>query len=223
MRGILRAVFSRYAISAVMIILEVALMTYLFVSASGSAYIVVALSLAVSLFAFVNIVIKDTNPEYKITWVALILMLPPFGAIIYFIFYQRRMSGREIRLLRGVIGEMNSRDSRGANYRELRDESALAAGKAQAILSDDAVADIYTDTRSLYFGSGEELFDSLIADLRSAKQYIFLEYFIFALQNRGAKFFSKDILFFVGFFAFLGKHGNLHAHGRKRKGSNLYS
>ena len=161
-----------------MIILEVALMTYLFVSASGSAYIVVALSLAVSLFAFVNIVIKDTNPEYKITWVALILMLPPFGAIIYFIFYQRRMSGREIRLLRGVIGEMNSRDSRGANYRELRDESALAAGKAQAILSDDAVADIYTDTRSLYFPSGEELFDSLIADLRSAKQYIFLEYFI---------------------------------------------
>jgi len=161
-----------------MIVLEVALMTFLFVSASGSVYIVFAISALLSLCAFVNIVIKDTNPEYKITWVAIILMLPPFGAIIYFIFYQRRMSGREIRLLGGVIEEMNLRTVRGAGYYELCDVSTLAAGKAKAVLSDDNLADIYTDTRSLYFSSGEEFFEWLIDDLRTARKYIYLEYFI---------------------------------------------
>ena len=58
MRRFCRALFSRYAVSAIMIILEVALMSYLFISASDSVYIVIALSLLVSVFAFFNILIK---------------------------------------------------------------------------------------------------------------------------------------------------------------------
>lgn len=163
-----------------MIILEVALLTYLFISASSSIYIVIAVSLLVSLVAFINIVIKDTNPEYKITWVALILILPPFGAIIYFVFYQRRMSRRESKLLSGVIGEMSSRCERGERYSSLLERDSLAAGKARAILSDDSLSDIYTGTSSRYFPTGEEYFDALITDLLAAEKYIFLEYFIIA-------------------------------------------
>lgn len=178
MRRFCRALFSRYAVSAIMIILEVALMSYLFISASDSVYIVIALSLLVSVFAFFNILIKNTNPEYKISWVAIILLMPPFGAMLYFIFYQRRMSKREIRLISGVVSELNSRAVRGDVCPMLKEESPRAAGKAEAILSDDDVADLYRGTESKYFPSGEEYFESLISELEGARRYIFLEYFI---------------------------------------------
>ena len=177
MRRFCRAMFSRYAVSAIMIILEVALMSYLFVSASESLYIVIALSFSVSVFAFFNILIKDTNPEYKISWVAIILLMPPIGALLYFIFYQRRMSRREIRLIGGVVSEMNSRTDRGGEYSALAELSPRAAGRARAILSDDPVSDIYCG-ESEYFPSGEAYFESLISDLEEAERYIFLEYFI---------------------------------------------
>ena len=170
--------FSRYAISAIMIVLEVALMVYLFLSASKSIYVVIAISLMVSLVAFVSVINRDTNPEYKISWLAIILILPPFGAIIYILFYQRRMSRRETRLIRGVISEMKGHGVLDKDYVSLLGESASAAGKARAIMSDDAMADVYRGTSSRFFPSGEEYFDSLIDDLASAEKYIFLEYFI---------------------------------------------
>ncbi len=178
MRRICRVLFSRYAISAVMIVLEVALMVYLFLSASNSIYAVIAVSSLATAAAFISVINRNANPEYKVSWISIILILPPFGAIIYLLFYQRRMSKRETRLLRGVISEMKGHGVADGDYKALCAGSPLAAGKARAIMSDDVMAEVYRGTSSRFFSSGEEYFDSLIDDLESAERYIFLEYFI---------------------------------------------
>lgn len=161
-----------------MILFEIALLAYLSFTSATSIAIAYALSLFASAIAFLNIVVKDTTPEYKITWIVIILVLPPFGALIYALFYKRNMSRRESRLLRGAVNELIGHGEGDDAFRSLALLSLSASGKARAIMSDDIMAEVYCGTSSKYFSSGEEYFDSLISELASARKYIFLEYFI---------------------------------------------
>ena len=106
MKKICRVFFSRYAISAVLIVFQVLLAALFFVGAAAARYYIWAGVILVSLGAFLNLVNRDTNPEYKIPWSFIILVLPPVGAILYFCLYQRKLSHREISRLRHSVSEM---------------------------------------------------------------------------------------------------------------------
>ncbi len=178
LRKLCRVFFSRYAISALLIVAEVALMTYLLVSATTYFYVFLALSYVFGVATIVSLINKDTNPEYKVTWSVIILLLPVFGPVTYLLFYNRRMTRAESRLLRGSFCEMNNYRLSDEAFASLMEEDSLAGGKALSILREDALAEVYRNTSSEFFATGESYFESLLVDLASAKKYIFLEYFI---------------------------------------------
>lgn len=170
-------IFSRYSISALLILLEIFIIVY-FPLGRVTAYVAVALSFVVSIFAVVNLINKDANPEYKISWIVVILLLMPLGAALYFMFYTRRMSKCEARLMRGTIGELMEYDLGTEGYKNLENKSHLAAGKARAIMAEDVLADVYENTDSMYFSTGESFIEALVSNLEAAQEFIFLEYFI---------------------------------------------
>ena len=178
MKKICRVFFSRYAISAVLIVLQVLLVALLFVGAAVTRYHVWAFAILFSFGAFLGLVNRDTNPEYKIPWSFIILALPPVGAILYFCFYQRKLSKREISRLRRSVAGMRRRSLGSDGAESLYSESQKAAGMARAILNDDPLAEVYSSSSSRFFATGEEFFDAFIKDISSANEYIFLEYFI---------------------------------------------
>jgi len=170
--------FSRYSICAVVICLEIALLLYVvFGNISTVAYLLAVIALT-AIPAFLSLINKDANPEYKVPWVFIILALPLFGPLIYVLFYHRRMSKREAKHLGGIFEMLRGDGARDENLQALADEEKSAAGKAYAILKDFPVAGIYRDTVSRFFGTGEQFFASMISDLMEAKSFIFLEYFI---------------------------------------------
>ena len=169
--------FSRYAISAIMILMEIALIGYLLFSASTYFYVTVIISVLFMLVAFVNLITRDTNPEYKLSWLA-VIMIPIFGPVMYFIFYERRMSSRESNLLKGAITDLRSEGILDKDFSDLYRENPLAAGKARAIMNDDPLAELYRGSSSEFFPSGESLFADMIEEMKKARDFIFLEYFI---------------------------------------------
>lgn len=178
MRKLCRFLFSRYAISAFMIGLEIILLTSVVFYGGVPLYITMAASVIFSIVAIVNLINKDANPEYKISWIAVIVFLMPLGAVMYFIFYSRRMSRRESLLLRGAMIQLKGHGELDDDLDPLRRDDSLAAGKARAIMNDDPLAELYRGTSSVFFPTGEKFFEALIADLEMAEKYIFLEYFI---------------------------------------------
>ncbi len=178
MKKLCRMFFSRYTISAYAILAQIILMIYLFVSAASGRYIVYLLDLLFSLVAFLHLINRDTNPEYKIPWSFLILAIPPIGGLLYFTFYQRKMSRKEAKRLKSSVAKMRRESLVDRGCEMLHGDDALAAGKARAILADDGLAEVYLGSRSDFFAAGEEYFKAFIADLRSAKEFIFLEFFI---------------------------------------------
>ena len=172
-RQIIRFIFSRYFITLVIILLELFLVEHLLYVIVENLLITTAAVFVLYAIGFTHLINRDTNPEYKLTWL-MVMAIPIAGVVLYFLFFERRLSKREAELLRRYTDKT-------ILHREPRAKIPRASehyGKAHALLLDDPMAVAYSNTRSRFFSSGEEYFESLISDLRQAKRFIFLEYFI---------------------------------------------
>lgn len=178
MKKLVRILFSRYTISALIILLQLLLAAQLIFTSWAYSYVAVLVGALVSLTALVFIINRDANPEYKVSWLVVILLLPGFGTLLYLLFYRRRVTKKEERLLRGTFAEINRHRLDSSDFDALSHLNPLASGKARAIMNDDPIAEVYTCTESAFLPSGESLFEDMIASLREAREFIFLEYFI---------------------------------------------
>jgi len=177
MRRVLRFLSSRVTVSALLVILEVLLLAYLFIELSAYSVYFLILVVAMNILILVAIINADYNPEYKLTWLAVVLVTPVLGGLLYVMFRRRRMSKREARLAEEIIGELNSYNGNDEDFSRLGEESPLAAGKAMAIVSSDPTAEVFSHTVSRYFALGEDMYRAMLEDLSRAEKYIFLEYF----------------------------------------------
>lgn len=202
MRKLWRALFSRYFISAALILCELATIIYLIVSASTYSVLGFGICATVNILAVFSLVNRDANPEFKVSWLVVVILLPFFGIVLYFIFYSRRESKKKGALMAEIYASFENRNTveKGNQIRKsgervelnkeimehdksfsaLRKENFGAAGKALAIMEDDPLAEVYTNTGSRYFESGEEMFSAMLSDIEGAEKFIFLEYFIIA-------------------------------------------
>ena len=161
-----------------MICLGIVLMVILFLSASTYSLITVVLTILVDILAIIAIINRDANPEYKVSWISVVTLLPIVGVILYSLFYTRRMTRREIRLLRGSFSQIKLLKEDKSNFKSLHEIDPSALGKAYAITNDDPISELYVGTSSELFCSGEEYFSSLTEELKKSRHFIFLEYFI---------------------------------------------
>ncbi len=185
MRKIFRVLVSRYTLSALIILAEIALIAYLAFYAYTYSFLLVLLANVVNLLVILSLINRDTNPEFKLTWLAVVVMIPLFGGVLYIMFYSRRLTRKETDFLKKLGADMLECDRENGNdAASLRVLDSLAkcsergAGCALALMKDDALAEIYSDCKTEYFSSGEAFFEALLESLRCAEKYIFLEYFI---------------------------------------------
>ena len=122
--------FSRYAVCAVAIILELLIIASVVAGASVVSYLFISVNLVIYALSLVSIINRDTNPEFKLTWLAVVAMLPVVGGALYIIFSKRRLTRREAKLLSGIArGLLNNKDSSGdteASVESLNELSGLS-------------------------------------------------------------------------------------------------
>ncbi|WP_270615867.1 cardiolipin synthase [Streptococcus koreensis] len=127
-----------------------------------------------TILAIVN---RNMPPESKVTWL-LIAVIPVFGSLLYLMFGERRLSKKEMVQLENMES-MNFREDKSRVLRlQLKEESKAVYGMVKSILSMDHNADLYNGTVSTFFPLGDQMFPQLLEDLRSAKKFIFLEFYI---------------------------------------------
>lgn len=186
MRKICRMLFSRYAVSFIIILAEIAfyvLMALYFSFLSTPAFIILSIFNVISAIVVLN---RDANPEYKASWIAAIVALPYLGLILYILFYSRRASKKRLKYIDKIYDNLTEEKREAKNYEvldSLESIDPLAAGKARAIMNDDGLAKIYGASSSEFFARGEDMFERMLTDLKEAREYIFLEYFIIDQGN----------------------------------------
>ena len=139
------------------------------------------LSVTIMVLLYISTILAIVNrnmpPESKVTWL-LIAVVPVFGSLLYLMFGERRLSKKEMKQLEN----MESMEFREDNSRELRlklkEENKAVYGMVKSLLSMDHNADLYNGTSSTFFPLGDQMFKQLLEDLRSAKKFIFMEFYI---------------------------------------------
>ncbi len=142
----------------------------------SAVYIQIALWF-ISLVVVVYIINKHESASYKLAWSVPILLFPAFGGIMY-LYCQGRLSifrfKKKIEIVDKEIQQLTAKFP-SAN-REF--SSSHPSGSTLVNYLNNKGFPIYSNTESVYFASGEEMYDELLKQLKNAKEYIFLEFFI---------------------------------------------
>lgn len=123
-----------------------------------------------------NLIALDGNPDYKLPWLLLILVLPVIGFLLYMIFASRKLKKKYIKRLKLLAKRSYEKDDKEL-FDELKEQSKNAYCQA-TLLTKSAYAHLFTNTKLKYYPSGEETFKDMLIDLKKATQFIYLEYFI---------------------------------------------
>lgn len=176
----LKSIFSRWVIISLMLLLQIFLFCSTLVFFT-SEYIYVSIACEIlSILSLLEILLRRDNPNHKIPWLIIVLLLPPSGLLIYLMFGK------------GYVSKIYKRAYQSANDRqksfikenilineELSKDSEKYYNQSKYIFN-TSKAPVFKNTKVEYLKDGETYFKYLIEDLKNAKHFIFLEYFIFS-------------------------------------------
>ncbi len=132
------------------------------------------LFLIISTFVVLWLVNKDENPSYKISWIIIILLFPAFGGLLYLSIGNKKPSRRIRKSLQPILNEMHS-------IMNMDNEVSHIISDARSYgftyLSDIGYG-TYQNTKTKYYSLSDYNYRDLLKDIRNAKHYIFMEYFI---------------------------------------------
>ena len=124
----------------------------------------------------IKIVASDDNPDYKIPWMLLVIIIPVAGLMLYFIFGSRKLKKKYVKRLESLKSLSYKQEDKEL-LEQLEKENQIACNQAKTLIN---IADthLFTNTKTTYYPSGEEYHKALLEDLRNATKFIYLEYFI---------------------------------------------
>lgn len=132
----------------------------------------------ISIIAVISIINSRQNPAFKLSWTVLVMAIPFFGGVLYLFLghspLTRHMKERMNMQSMQYLPEL-------AKYRFTKQSFHQANPDDHnqlSYLSDFVGYYAYGHTASEYFPSGELYMKQLYADLRAAKRFIFMEFFI---------------------------------------------
>ncbi len=179
-KGVLRIIFSRTALILLLILLQLAMFAGLLTILRDYMVYIYGVTLVVQAGVIIYIMNEQTCPEFSRTWILLILIFPVFGCAFYV--YAKMELGVHF------IGEqlkqrqmetwpyLNQKKSIVEDLRRSKPANANLAHYMNRSLH----FPVYRNTKATYFSCGEEKFPALLEQLKGARKFIFLEYFIVA-------------------------------------------
>lgn len=167
MNKLLRMILSRSFLILILFILQIALFIFIVDYVARFGYvntIFYLISIGIVLFMLT----KEENPVYKLSWIIPILVFPLFGGLFYLFYKQRNVSKRILN--RHINIDLNRYDYVESikNPLKTKDSNYL----------ENLNWPTYTHTKTDLLSSGEALYQSLLNDIKEAKTFIFLEFFI---------------------------------------------
>ena len=165
----------RYILAVIISVLEIAAIIGIVVLLAIYVPYFYTLIIATIVLLVIGIIGSHDNPDYKIPWILVVILLPIIGMMLYFIFNERRLPKKFLKKYHKHYNSLELSDDE--NHKKLKEEDKLIASYALELCK-ISKSHLYKNTELSYFKLGEEMFASILIDLKNAKDFIFLEYFI---------------------------------------------
>ena len=174
---IFRVIFSRITLFIVFLLIQLGILwfSFNFLNEKLSYGFFVALS-AMEIIIILN---QEGSSQFKIAWIIPIMLAPVFGGLLYvFIRLQTTVKRMRHRLDEEVIASRSAMLQDRSVSEAMREEGSPELGSMAGYLYGFCGFPAYKDTEVTFFPMGEDFFPVLKEELKKAKHYIFMEYFI---------------------------------------------
>lgn len=178
MKKILKFLLHRMVLVGMSLLFQIFLLMYIVWNFNQYFIFFYSASVLVAILMVLYIVNSKTNPSYKIAWIIPLLLFPVFGCLFYLIFGGKKLSKKQKSKLKNINFELNTslyQDKKTLDKVKL--ENNFLYNHA-FYLEKNAKCPIYDNTYTTYLNTGTIYYEKLIEELKRAKKYIFLEYFI---------------------------------------------
>lgn len=133
---------------------------------------------AFSAIVLVYLINKEDLPEFKIAWLIPICIFPVFGAL-FFVYVDKNFGSRRLKKkLNRVIADTKEYMQTGEGIRERLETEDTHMASLSRYLEETGGYPTYAGGEAVYFPVGEEKWADMLKELKAAKEFIFLEYFI---------------------------------------------
>ncbi len=170
-------IYSKLFFVAFMVFVQLAFYVLLFLKIAGSGKYMAVASMALSLVFMIYIVNSKGKNEFKMVWMLPVLIFPAFGIFLYLICH-KNLGGH--RLSKRIHFAKEESKVFLENLKE--EKKALIdypkIGDISTYLKSTENYPPYSENKTTYYPNGETWRPDMLARLKKAKSFIFLEYFI---------------------------------------------
>ncbi len=166
--------FVRSLIFIPTIILQIFLYTLLFGFLREFANIIIPITNLLAIGFVLYLLSKRMESNYKISWIIVIILAPVFGAVLYLLFGNKKTS-------RGLNSKiMKSRFDLNHKFKDTYLIDSTADRNLGHFKQIEKLTGMptYKCEDAKYYETGDLFFEDLIAELKRAKKFIFIEFFI---------------------------------------------
>ena len=139
-------------------------------------------SIVLTIFLVLLVINGNMNSAYKIAWIIALMSFPAFGWIFYLFFKNGRFNkitkAKEREFYYEILKQLPQIIKQEKKLLHNISKTDLSAFNQASYLTKYCFVPIFKNYNAKYFSIGEEYYFSLIEELKKAKKFIFMEYFI---------------------------------------------
>ncbi|MCR4743522.1 MAG: cardiolipin synthase [Treponema sp.] len=172
-----RIIYSRALLIALLILLQIVFYLLAFLRFNPFKEYLLAGSVGFGLIFMIYLVNSEGKNEFKLVWMLPVLIFPLFGIFLYLLSHKNLGSVTFSKRLKKVksqarpfIQDLPEDEEAQKAYPKVRDIATY--------LKSDDYFPVYCENKVNYYPSGEEAFPHMLEELKKAKSFIFIDYFI---------------------------------------------
>ena len=177
-KGFFHMIFSRLGLMLLLLVIQVLLLFNVFRWFGNILPYIWGGSILFSVIMVLYLLNSRMDATAKITWLIVIMLMPVFGALLYWYTMSdvghRAMKTRVNHLIQETKDSIPQSET---VMETLEQENPGVAGLARYV-NRSACCPIYDGTKVTYFPLGEKKWEDMLRQLEGAKQFMFMEYFI---------------------------------------------
>ena len=182
----------RLVVALIAIIAEIALIVSIFTRLNGYSTWINLTTRVLAVLLVLFIYNGNINAAFKTPWIILILAVPIFGVIMFLMVGLNSHTFQMTRRYKEIDEKLYPMIDKNDNLIQAVKDMDSGAGAICSYLKHQAHFPTYKDSDVRYFGDTCEALDSMIADLKSAQHFIFMEYF--AIDDKKAWHRIEEVL-----------------------------
>lgn len=179
-RRIMRVVLSKTFAFAVLALLQIGLYIAMFFWLAGLGGYAYTAMTVLAVLVLVGVMERDElNPAYKMMWLCIIVLIPLAGLAFYLLWGHRMVPRRKLRLFKDIEHRANAALRQDSAVMEVLKQYDTHMYHAAQYLINYACCPVYPSQGEEYYPLGKDFFPRFLEEVDAAKQYIFLEYYIY--------------------------------------------